>query len=363
MIDSVPTYFTPEQVAERLQLAVETIYRWLRTGKLRGTRMSHKAWRVADEDLRSFMTKQNVSDLLFEDYLAEYKLGVPDREPGIAGKSRKIDYRLAFENQTLWFEVKEFAENASLLGETGGGAYDPYVGIRKKIDEASKKFREYHGESCSLVLFNRTVNLVDICTPSIVLGAMLGNVTWRIPMDFEKGIETGPPSTFFSDGGKMIHPHTKAPRNTTISAVIALEKLAIGQREFRIALARKERDEDRRLSWEEFFEFLQSQGEIYRRSALRGIVYENPYAKRWLPRNLFAGPFDVRWGPVDSQPYIDRLYVGSSLAKLEANEHELELDIGPLHRMKNMKHQPWEEGYQSRRRSITKAGGAKRADK
>jgi excisionase family DNA binding protein len=364
MADSVDVYMTPEQVAEKLQLAVETVYRWLRSGKLRGARMSQKAWRVTEEDLRSFMRKQNVSELLFEDYLAEYKLSLPDREPSIPGKSRRIDYRLSFENQTLWFEVKEFAEDASLL-DGGGGAYDPYVGIRRKIDEASKKFREYHEESCSLVLYNRTINLVDICTPSIVLGAMLGNVSWRIPMDFEKGIETGPPTTFFSDGGKLIHPHTKTPRNTTINAVIALEKLAVGHREFRIALAKKEREEDRRFSWEEFFEFLQSQGDAYRRTALRVLVYENPYAKRRLPANIFAGPFDVRWGPVDGKPYIDRLYVGSELAKLETVEHELELDLGPLQKMmkdqKTMKHQPWEAGYQSRRRSATKAGGGKRS--
>jgi hypothetical protein len=95
------------------------------------------------------------------------------------------------------------------------------------------------------------------------------------------------------------------------------------------------------------------------------LVYENPYAKRRLPANIFAGPFDVRWGPVDGQPYIDRLYVGSELAKLETVEHELELDLGPLQKMmkdqKTMKHQPWEAGYQSRRRSATKAGGGKRS--
>src|SRR5580658_4276855 len=115
MADSVDVYMTPEQVAEKLQLAVETVYRWLRSGKLRGSRMSQKAWRVTEEDLRSFMKKQNVSELLFEDYLAEYKLGLSDREPSIPGKSRRIDYRLSFENRTLWFEVKEFAEDASLL--------------------------------------------------------------------------------------------------------------------------------------------------------------------------------------------------------------------------------------------------------
>lgn len=336
MNDVIDVYLTPEQVAEKLQLAVETVYRWLRTRKLRGARISHKAWRVAEEDLRSFMKKQNVSELLFEDYLDEYKLGVPDREPTVPGKSRKIDYRLPFKDSTLWFEVKEFAEDSSIVNGRGG-AYDPYVGIRKKIDEAAKKFREYHGESCSLVLYNRNINLVDICTPWIVLGAMLGNVAWRIPMDFERGIETGPASTFFAEGGKLIHPHKKEPRNTTLSAVIALEKLPVGNREFRIVLAKKEQEENRRLSWEEFFEFLQKQGDAYHRTVLRVLVYENPYAKKRLPPDIFHGPFDVRWGPIEGQPYIDRLYVGSELGKLELAERQFGLNLGPMQARKRQK--------------------------
>src|SRR5580658_10343232 len=111
MAEQSDVYLTPEQVAERLQLAVETVYRWLRSGKLRGSHMSAKAWRVAEHDVRSFMTKQNVSEMLFEDYVRLHKLGVPEHEPNMAGKSRKVDYRLPFKRQILWFEVKEFAED------------------------------------------------------------------------------------------------------------------------------------------------------------------------------------------------------------------------------------------------------------
>lgn len=135
---------------------------------------------------------------------------------------------------------------------------------------------------------------------------------------------------------------------------------------FGVTLARKEREEDRCLSWEEFFEFPQSRGDAYRRTALRVLVYENPYAKRRLPANIFAGPFDVRWGPLDGLPYINRLYVGLELAKLEAAEHELELDVGPLRKItehqKTMKLPPWEAGYESRRRSAKKASEEKRSE-
>ena len=46
------------------------------------------------------------------------------------------------------------------------------------IDDAAKKFKEYEGQPCVLVLYNNDAALVDIVTPDIVLGAMYGNV-WR----------------------------------------------------------------------------------------------------------------------------------------------------------------------------------------
>lgn len=324
-------YLTPEQVAESLQLGVETVYRWLRSGKLRGSRISQKAWRVEERDLRSFVRKQNVSELLFEEYVSEQQLGVLDREPNIPGKNRRLDYRLTFRGQPLWFEVKEFGEDRACL-VAGGGSYDPYIGIRKKIDAVSKQFSEYPNESCSLILFNRNINLVDIYNPRIVLGAMLGNVSYRVPLDVARGGVSGAPSQFFAQGSRLIDPRTSTAQNTRISAVISLERLAVGKREFRIKLAKKEREENRRLPWEETWEWLQRE-EAYERTALRVIVYENLYAAKRLPNDLFVGPYDVRWGPEADEPYITRLYAGEEIARLEEAENDLELDLGPLQRL------------------------------
>jgi hypothetical protein len=116
--------------------------------------------------------------------------------------------------------------------------------------------------------------------------------------------------------------------------VIALQNFAIGQREFRIELAKKEREEDRRLSGEEFHEFYQSHADVCQRTVLRALVYLNPYARKGLPDEVFTGSFDERWGPVANQPDIKRFYVGAGLAKLEGAEHELELDLGPLQKRK-----------------------------
>lgn len=330
MKDYADIYLTPEQIAEKLQLAVETVYRWLRRGKLRGSRISHKAWRVSERELASFMKRQNVSELLFEEYISEYGLGCPEHEPPFPRTTRRIDYRLPHRGQMLWFEVKEFDEDIRMLDENGSGAYDPHIAIRTKIGKAAAKFRDYDGECCSLVLFNERLNLVDICTPRIVLGAMLGSVGFRIPINLETGTEAGPVTNIFMDGGKLIHPYVKTPQNTTISAVIALERLAVGQREFQIRVEQKERQDQRSLSLEEHLSFLESNRALYERRVLRTIVYENPHALRPLPPDIFVGLFDERWGR--SGNYIAPIYTGAELAKLNKIEHDLELDLGPFQR-------------------------------
>jgi excisionase family DNA binding protein len=49
------TYFTPEQVAERLHVNVETVRRWIRSRELRCARLSRKCWRIAASDLYQFI--------------------------------------------------------------------------------------------------------------------------------------------------------------------------------------------------------------------------------------------------------------------------------------------------------------------
>ena len=94
----------------------------------------------------------------------------------------------------------------------------------------------------------------------------------------------------------MFHPHIKTPQNTTISAIIALERFNVGQHELQIEVERKERAEQRSLPLEEHLAMLDANRERYSRRVLRTIVYENPHAKRPLPRDIFVGPFDERWG-------------------------------------------------------------------
>lgn len=48
-------YYTPEEAGEILSLHKETIYRWLRSGKLPGTKVSHKCWRISLAQIEQMM--------------------------------------------------------------------------------------------------------------------------------------------------------------------------------------------------------------------------------------------------------------------------------------------------------------------
>lgn len=332
MKDVADVYLTPEQVAAKLDLNIETIYRWLRTRKIRASRISQKAWRIPERELASFIRRRNVSELLFEEYAEEYKLGRLEYEPIFPESTRRVDYRILHAKYPLWFEVKEFDDDPALCVGTGGGAFDPHVGIRTKIAKASEKFRDYDDECCSLVLFNERTNLVDIATPRIVLGAMLGSVGFVVPFNAATGDWSGTRviGNVFMGGGKMFHPHIKTPQNTTISAIIALERFNLGQRKLQIEVDRKERAEQRSLPLEEHMGMLQANYKNYTRRVLRTIVYENPHARKPLPRDIFVGPFDERWGQEDD--VIKQIFIGRELKKLNETEHELGLDQSPFMR-------------------------------
>ena len=328
MPDFKELYLTPEQVAEQLQVVTTTVYRWLRSGKLRGSLVSAKAWRITQRELDAFVRRQTISELLFEQYLSDAGL-TAEHEPVVSGRNARLDYRLTFDGKPLWFEVKEFGE-----ADVGTGRpYDPYISIRNRIGKAARQFTDYKGECCSIVFFNDRLNLASIYAPEIVLGAMLGNVSVTIPVNLTTGKEVGPPRTGFAEGGKMIEPNLKIPQNTTISAIIALERLGVGGREFLVQVAQREEAEQRRLSWTEFSEFLQADREKNNRHVLRTMVYENPYAAVPLPRDIFDGPYDERWGPLEDEPLIGRVFTGQELVKLEESERQFDLHLGPLQQL------------------------------
>ena len=48
---------TVRQIAEKLQVNTETVYRWLRDNKLSGYR-ANRLWRVSEQDLEVFLKRR-----------------------------------------------------------------------------------------------------------------------------------------------------------------------------------------------------------------------------------------------------------------------------------------------------------------
>ncbi len=46
---------TPEEAADRLQVSLSTIKRWLRNGSLKGVKPGGKVWRVEEKSLEQFI--------------------------------------------------------------------------------------------------------------------------------------------------------------------------------------------------------------------------------------------------------------------------------------------------------------------
>jgi hypothetical protein len=177
---------------------------------------------------------------------------------------------------------------------------------------------------------NDQLNLAEVRSAEILLSGMLGNLGYSFPINVDEGKIDGEAVLTFGAGGKMVNRHTGEPSNRRIGALIGLEALPAGKRQFRIELERRKQALGRRFSNEERIELLQILPEAYSETVLRVVVCENPYAAWRLPADIFVGPYDERWGLVEDGSAITRLYAGNKLEALLDEEHELELDRSPL---------------------------------
>jgi len=143
---------------------------------------------------------------------------------------------------------------------------------------------------------------------------MFGNLGFSVPVgqDAEKG---GPIKNVFLSGGKMIDEKHRRPQNTTVSSIIVLGTYPMWQKQVQIAIKERQRELGRMTTVEEDWAFYEGMPETPDLRRVRVYVYENPFARIPLGRDLFNGPFDQRWG-VDGQ-FIRRVYVGSEIARFE----------------------------------------------
>jgi hypothetical protein len=261
---------------------------------------------------------KTLSEQLFETYLDSHApSGQWEYERIIEGQEPTPDYRLSWHNTVLYFEVKETYSNSPLPSSAHWVA--PYTRLRAKIGAARPQFKALKAFSCSLVVCN--INNWEIgLDPLHVFGAMLGNLGFTADFNAARG-EVEVNNAFLSDG-KMVHPGTHQPRNTTISSVIVLEKKYFPTAEClakrNATITEQEAALKRKLAPREVAEAMDHlifKGKWAVVDVVRLNVIENPFARCPLPPELFCGAYDERWQMKDDRP--TRVYAGEQLLLLE----------------------------------------------
>jgi len=284
------------------------------------TALGFEIQRVAERQPPS----KNKSELLFEQYLAMSGLSDFEFEKEFAGRPQRPDYVVRLVDGTeVLFEVKEFKSSIDDFLPGGGGAYDPYTFIREKIDQGREKFKTFKDHCCCLVLFNRDKPLVDLSW-QMIYGAMLGNVGFRIPMNFETGVaDEAATEPVFMHGGKMVRYRGLqpiGPQNQTISAILVLDLLPVGRIRFDAYIEQLEGQRKQEVGVEEYTRLIEdARGSDCDTTLIqpRGVLHENPHARQGFefPEGLFRGPYDERYGWKDG--VIQRLYAGNAIQRLK----------------------------------------------
>jgi hypothetical protein len=249
------------------------------------------------------MSERTIGEARFEAYLRgmDYPF---EFEKEYAGKRKRPDYTVTNNGVSL-FDVKD----ADPKLPTGFTQFDPHLGIIRRIDAGRKKFKEFKEFPCCIVLQNNGNIFMDIEHPVTMLGAMYGKVGFAIPIRVGAGVPTEPAPPIqqrFLDGAQML-----PDKNTTISALVSLRRVAVGKRRLR-----RIRQENPDLGFNDAVAIATERfgADFFDEMQEGVIVWENVHARLPLPKALFNGPFDERWG-LDGTD-MACIFCGSELAEL-----------------------------------------------
>ncbi len=79
-----PRFLTPDEVATILGVHQKTVHQWLRTGKIEGTKISYRAWRIPQSALADFVSR-NSNKYPMNTHTAAKKAESPPKFPNQTG--------------------------------------------------------------------------------------------------------------------------------------------------------------------------------------------------------------------------------------------------------------------------------------
>jgi hypothetical protein len=268
--------------------------------------------RSADEKPEPVRTP---SDSLLQEYLRSHGLTDVEAEPVIENSGSRPDYRLRADGAEVLLAVEDFTRLVD--NRVRGGAPNPYGPIRERLNAARGRLKDLAGSCCCLVLQNPDKTRIDLSW-QIVMGAMLGDLTF--PSLAPKDRPADSSRTQGATQGKEATVKHLAPENAIISAVIVVERYAIGEKRFRLFVHDWEQKLGRDLGAEEYRQAVEQSAGTDRDLSLNRVrvrVHENPCAKLLLDRRLFRGPFDERFGAVEGPSQWGQVYIGAGVSDFE----------------------------------------------
>lgn len=235
------------------------------------------------------MNKSTYGERLFEAYLVSHGIAF-EREPTLPGVSQLIDFVIAHPTHgRVLLEVKDVVNPMPVQGFS---MFDPYKPIREHIEEGTRKFKSTAAYVCGLVLAAPPGSFVQLNEPSYMLGAMYGDLGFRIPFDPHGNSSQDPEmrAEFLVGKGKMIRPSRL--QNTRIAALISVQEFAI----WHLAMRKYIRTDDGRTRAErgrDVYEGTAGLPEDIEAKETGVTVWENAVAPKKLPGDLFKGEMDA----------------------------------------------------------------------
>jgi hypothetical protein len=233
------------------------------------------------------MNQKNESDLLFERYLTTQNLQF-EYEPELEATTNRIDYLVQHPEGQLYLEVKQIQRP---LPPRGFSVMQPYSPIRSHIHDGAKQFRHLPNTINALVFAAGPNSFVNLTSSTAMLGAMYGDFVFRVPFNPSSGHhEQSEVTTGFQLGnGKMLQ--KAGIRNSRISAIISLHDYHTYAKEA-LRYLNTENGKSREEKWTE----IQSgEAPIQTETTPCVTVWDNAYARRRFPMDIFRGPMDARW--------------------------------------------------------------------
>lgn len=264
------------------------------------------------------MNKSTYGESLFERYLRSYGIGF-EREPTLPGITQLVDFVIDHpDSGKILLEVKDIENPRPVIG--GLGAFDPHRPIRSHIQAGTRKFKNTADYLCALVLAAPPGSFVLLNEPVIMMGAMYGNLGFRIPVDTELG--TADPNkiepTYLVGEGKMIQ--KSRIQNTRIAAIITIIEFHVWQ----FAMHKYVNTEDGRSKGERVWDVQNGEVDLpdFDTTVPGVTVWENGVASRRLPKDLFRGEMDAWWEVNEGRQLPT--FIGKLRRELEVDKAALE---------------------------------------